>query len=229
VHIVGVVSVASAVDDIAVALAPNVEVIAAYLYGSSVRADAGPDSDIDVLIVVGDTTPLEAIRGIVGQVAGIIDRVDVTVLRRSEVSEGTHPGWSHHYYTNVHRGGIHICGPDVVAAPARTQVTFESTLRRVVQLCQRARLVAVNDAKFAEAAFWCAKYQHWVPLCLLEILDLAGAPENELRRAHATFEARFERAPTTAYPYTDLETVGEFLEALTEWLRANRDCLEVTV
>jgi predicted nucleotidyltransferase len=218
--------VAFVVDAIASVLEPNPNVVAAYLYGSSVRADAGPDSDVDVLVVVEDTVPLRAIRTIARQVSAIVHGIDITVLRRSEINEGTHPGWSHHYYTNVHRGGIHICGYDIVAVPAGIPVTFEGVLRRVVQLCQRARLVILNEAKADEATFWCTKYQHWVPLCLLEILELAGVPKVELHRAHADFEARFEGAPTMPHPYTDLESVGEFLEALAAWLRANRGGLE---
>jgi len=219
-------SLASVIDALASVLEPNAEVVAAYLYGSSVRADAGPDSDVDVLIVVGDTMPIGAIRSIARRVAAIVYGVDITVLRRSEVSEGTHPGWSHHYYTNVHRGGIQICGNDVLAAPATIRVTFEDMLRRVVQLCQRARLVVLNEAKADEATFWCTKYQHWVPLCLLEILELSGTPKTELHRAHAEFEARFEGVPSTPRPYRDLEIVGEFLEALAAWLMANRHRLE---
>jgi len=219
-------SIASVVDAIASALKQHKGVVAAYLYGSCIRADVGPASDVDVLVVVEDNIPLRAVRTIVNQISGIVRYADVTVLRRTEVSEGTHPGWSHHYYTNVHRGGIHILGIDVVAAPARIRVTFEGALRRVVQLCQRARLVVLNEAKAHEAIFWCAKYKHWVPLCLLEFLELAGSPTSELGEAHAVFEAKFEGAPRTPYPYTDLESVGEFLEALAEWLRANHAYFE---
>jgi predicted nucleotidyltransferase len=51
------ISMASIVDAIASTLGSNAEVVAVYLYGSFVRADAGPDSDIDVLVVVEDRMP----------------------------------------------------------------------------------------------------------------------------------------------------------------------------
>ncbi len=197
----------------------NVDVVAAYLYGSTMRTDRNGTSDIDLLVVSTDTAQLTALETLARRLADAIPGADVTVLREGEVADGIHPGWSRHYYTNVHRGGTMLCGPNVVAAAAATPTTFADAYRRIVQLCQRTRLVLINPTKRGEAAFWLAKYQHWGPLCLMELLDLAGCPHDELHQAHDAFAARFPTAPRTGYPYSDLTELQLFLEAMTKWLR----------
>lgn len=203
------------------ALNDNEEVLAAYLYGSSTRSDFSTASDIDVLVVVCDATPLADLIDLTQRVVAAENDIgiDVTVLRQAEVFDGIHPGWSHHYYANVHRGGELLLGEDLIAAPAAVPTSFEGAHRRLVQLCQRFRSVLLNESKGNEEAFWLAKYRHWVPLCLMEFLDLAGYAHAELHYTHDVFATRFIDAPTTTYPYSDGHALQIFLEDITRWLR----------
>jgi len=63
----------------------------------------------------------------------------------------------------------------------------------------------VNPSKAADEPFWLDKYQHWVPLCLMELLELAGAPEDRLRLAPLAFTARFPTVEVhVLFPYSSL-------------------------
>ena len=92
-----------------------------------------------------------------------------------------------------------------------------------MQLTQRSRFVVANPGKSGEAAFWLAKYKHWVPLCLMELLDLAGRPETRLHRAHAAFDAAYRTEPwvDVAYPYRSLDELQPYLEHLIRWVEAH--------
>lgn len=200
----------------------DTRVVAVYLYGSALRPDYRPSSDVDVLVIIDDDASVTAIREIGAAFATCWPRIDLTMLKRAEVASGRHHGWSRHYYCNVRRTGVLAFGPDAIAPALVHLPTFEEAHRRITQLCQRARMVLLNASKGAEADFWLGKYQHWVPLCLMELLDLSGAPESQLHQAQATFEAIFPGAGSLiSYPYTSLAEVHEFLEQLAGWAAAN--------
>ena len=57
-----------------------------YLFGSEARGDAGPDSDLDFLIVVPDGTPDSVFRSgeVYGHLRGVGKPVDVVPWRRSD-------------------------------------------------------------------------------------------------------------------------------------------------
>lgn len=209
------------------AVGTNANVREVWHYGSSLRDDyqAG-ESDIDLLVVVDDACSFSEQREIVRTVQQSIPDAEFTVLRESEVLLGVHPGWSSHYYRNVRMSGRQILGAQS-KLPLR-QPSFGEATTRVVELTQRCRLVRLNASKQDEQHFWLRKYQHWVPLCLMELLDLHGLPEYRLKHAHSSFEEAFaEFHPTVVYPYPDLESAHSFLEQLSAWLPAHRDLFTV--
>jgi len=57
-----------------------------YLFGSEARGDAGPDSDLDFLVVVPDDAPEDVMRGrrLRQAIGGIGHAVDVIPWRRSD-------------------------------------------------------------------------------------------------------------------------------------------------
>jgi predicted nucleotidyltransferase len=57
-----------------------------YLFGSEARGDAGPDSDLDFLVVVPDDAPEDVIRGrrLSQAIRGIAQAADVIPWRRSD-------------------------------------------------------------------------------------------------------------------------------------------------
>lgn len=196
-------------------------IVAAWQYGSSLRTDFAPGrSDIDILVAVTDTVSATDFREISDAVRRFITTAETTLLRVWEVGARIHPGWSSHYFNNVAKSGVHLYGPDLLSNASAP--TFEEALRRLVQLCQRVRLVIANPTKEHEADFWLTKYQHWIPLSLMEFLDLHGVPEYRLHEAHATFSSRFpDAAPPVQYPYASLSEVHAFLEGLLPWLARN--------
>lgn len=199
----------------------NRDLICAWQYGSSLRSDFCEDSsDVDLLLVVRSETSVPELHKIAQVVQSLIPRVEVTLLRKSEVTAGIHPGWSRHYFINVARNGVRLWGPDLLADFLPT--TFADAQARLMQLCQRARLVILNPLKAKESWFWLNKYQHWVPLCLMEILDVYGKPFAELRLAHDHFIQLFGIDTDVTYPYTDLATLHTYLESLSFWLQENQ-------
>ncbi|MFF4849496.1 hypothetical protein [Streptomyces sp. NPDC001194] len=193
-------------------------VLAAWQYGSSLRSDYQPGrSDIDILIAVTDSTRTPDLLDCAAAVRGSLPGAEVTLLKQQEITAGIHPGWSRHFFTNVARSGIRLYGPDFLAdVPASS---FGEARARLVQLCQRARLVVINATKSHESQFWLDKYQQWVPLCLMELLDLSGLREDRLRLAHQTFRVNFPQAGTEIdYPYPDLASLHAYLEVLLLWL-----------
>lgn len=54
-----------------------------YLFGSAARGDAGPDSDYDVLVVVGDDAPARLLRGRAGHAEIVSLGVSVDVVVRT--------------------------------------------------------------------------------------------------------------------------------------------------
>jgi predicted nucleotidyltransferase len=196
-------------------------VVAAWHYGSSVRQDFDVErSDVDILIAVSDDAPTVTLHAIAKAVHEHVVEADVTVLRVSEIIAGIHPGWSKHFYVNVARSGIHLFGPNLLEQLA-TPTLAEAEVR-LTQLCQRARLVVLNHGKEKEASFWLAKYQHWVPLCLMELLDLHGTPCDELHSAHDFFTQTFQIDHPLRVPYTDFNLVHDFLELVVAWVARNR-------
>lgn len=204
------------------------QVLAAWQYGSSLRSDYRPgDSDIDILLIVADDTTFDAYVDMTAEVRGRIPGAEVTVLRHEEVLAGIHPGGSRHYFVNVSRSGHRLHGSDLLSAVAARQLTLEDAYRRVVELTQRSRLVCLNSSKAGESAFWLNKYQHWIPLCLMELLDLAGAPEDHLQVAHARFLSRFPALDTgLTFPYQDLVQLVRFLERLIRWIPENAESFQ---
>lgn len=196
------------------------QVLAAWQYGSSLRSDYRPGtSDIDILLIVTDDLDLDATVRLCDDVRARVPEAEVTVLRHAEVTAAIHPGWSRHFFINVSRSGRRLHGPDVLAGVVALPLSLDEAYQRLVQLTQRARLVCLNPSKSAEEAFWLGKYQHWIPLCLMELLELAGAPEDRLQQAHTTFLSRFPSvAASTAFPYHNLRDVTEFLEHLVRWV-----------
>ena len=57
-----------------------------YLFGSAARGDAGPDSDLDFLVVVADDAPEDVIRGgrLYQVLRGISHAADVIPWRRTD-------------------------------------------------------------------------------------------------------------------------------------------------
>ncbi|MFJ9655566.1 hypothetical protein [Streptomyces microflavus] len=193
-------------------------VLAAWQYGSSLRDDYSPGhSDIDILLAVQDTTPTPVLLTCAEAMRTRLPEVEVTILKHCEIKEGLHPGWSRHFFINVARSGIHLYGPDLLAHLPHPSLA--EARARLTQLCQRARLVVINSTKTHERAFWLNKYQQWVPLCLMELLDLNGMPEDRLRVAHQTFSTRFPQlGASIEYPYPDFAELHEYLEDLLVWL-----------
>lgn len=200
-------------------------IVASYLYGSSLRTDFRiGQSDIDILVVVTDGADARGFGQISAAIRAQIPNAEVTVLRVAEIEAGIHPGWSRHFFLNVARSGVHLQGPDCLSVVTAEPPRFDEAYRRLVQLCQRARLVVLNPAKAHEAAFWLRKYQHWIPLCLMELLDLHGTPEDRLHCAHSTFMHHFpESACPIPYPYRELEELQLFLEGLIAWIPSNTE------
>lgn len=200
--------------------ASDSRIVAAWLYGSYVRSDYSLDtSDTDVLLVVADGTTPADYDAVACLLRAYIPEVEATILRLSEVTAGIHPGWSRHFFYNVSRSGIRLYGPDCLAAARQQPLSFDDAYQRLLRLCQRARLVVINPSKSSEAAFWLAKYQRWIPLCLMELLDLAGIREDRLRHAHETFSARFRYVGFhITYPYPSFRDLWMYLEQLVRWL-----------
>ncbi|MBZ5662139.1 MAG: nucleotidyltransferase domain-containing protein [Acidobacteriia bacterium] len=197
------------------------EVIAAYVYGSVLREDFVPgQSDIDVLLVVQDlraTPPINHIRQLATRE---LYNLDLTILTRSELEARIHPGWSRHYFLNVRNSGVCVHGTDILRDVSLDELSFAEAFRRLVQMTQRTRFVLVNERKEHETSFWLRKYQYWIPLCLMELLVLHGAPEYRVRMAHSAFVKRFSDLPLQiAYPYESLADLQTFLEHLTIWAR----------
>ncbi|HEX8346828.1 MAG TPA: nucleotidyltransferase domain-containing protein [Actinoplanes sp.] len=199
------------------------QLLAAWHYGSSLRSDYRPGiSDIDILLIVRDDTTLEQYAALSAGVHMCVPSAEVTVLRHAEVTAGIHPGWSRHYFVNVARSGRHLYGPDLVALAAAAPLSLDDAYQRIVELTQRARLVCVNPSKKSEEIFWLRKYQHWIPLCMMELLELAGSPEDRLQCAQQSFLARFPSFRTrVAFPYVSLTQVTDLLEQLIRWVPAN--------
>jgi len=215
------------VDGLAAALAPvakQLGVVALYAYGSVLRADYQLGrSDIDILLVVDDHLDPDSFAGLATQVRSCVPGAETTLLRGAEVACGHHPGGSSHYFVNVARTGMLLHGPDVVAASARIP-QWQATHRRITLLAQRARLTTTNPSKASEAGFWLGKYQQWVPLALMELLELAGTPISCPRQAHHRFAAAFlDAADPVRYPYSELASVGRFLEQLAAWMPGAAD------
>jgi uncharacterized protein len=57
-----------------------------YLFGSAARGEAGPDSDLDFLVVVRDDAPEEVVRGQVlyHAIRGVSHAVDIVPWRQSD-------------------------------------------------------------------------------------------------------------------------------------------------
>jgi predicted nucleotidyltransferase len=219
------------VDALVHACAAHPRVLSAYLYGSALRSDySAAQSDLDILVIVDDHTPLAEGQRIVEALVRCDSRLDVTLLRSEEVSLGLHPGWSHHFFFNVDRSGIRIFGPDALLPALSQPIEFREAYRRFIHLCQRSRLVVLNESKAGEAAFWLRKYQRWVPLCLMEFLHLAGSPEDSQQGAHNRFCERFPFAgPHIAYPYFSLEELQGFMERVAQWLPRNSHLFATSV
>ena len=204
--------------------ATDLRVVSAYLYGSLVRSDFQPhNSDIDILLVVTDGVELTDLIELSAAVHHRVPEAEVTLLRLTEAKAGIHPGGSHHYFRNVIRLGVLLHGPDTLAQVAARPPSFDDAYRRLVQLCQRARIVIANPSKAErESGFWLNKYQHWVPICLMELLELHGTPEDRLHFAHAAFVRRFPSAARVIeYPYARLYDLQLFLEDLVSWIPRN--------
>ncbi|MEW1635283.1 hypothetical protein AB0469_14510 [Streptomyces sp. NPDC093801] len=204
------------------------DVLAAWQYGSSLRDDYAPGrSDIDILVAVRDTIPTPVLLSCAQQMRTRLPEVEATILKHGEITAGLHPGWSRHFYTNVARAGVRLYGPDLLTHLPRPSLS--EAVARLTHLCQRVRLVVINATKAHEEGFWLVKYQKWVPLCLMELLDLSGMPEDRLRMAHETFTRRFPDAgPAIDYPYPGLAEVHVYLEALLAWLRGHQALFEPT-
>ena len=209
-------------------VAGHTRVLAAWQYGSSLRDDyIEGSSDVDILLVLSHGSPTHEYAEIAHSVRQAIPEAEVTLLTVDEVRKGIHPGWSRHYFRNVSRSGVRLFGPDVLAIAPPT--SLEDAQRRVLELAQRARIVIANPSKSSEAAFWLAKYQHWIPLCLLEILDLAGLPHDHLRYAHSDFAQHFPGATAPVeYPFRTLSEAHAFLEDLGSWLNSSPEPLANT-
>jgi predicted nucleotidyltransferase len=55
-----------------------------YLFGSTARGEASPDSDLDFLVVVPDETPSRRFWDVYKETAGLDIPVDVKVIRRRD-------------------------------------------------------------------------------------------------------------------------------------------------
>lgn len=200
-------------------------IVSSYLYGSSLRTDFRVgESDIDILVVMTDGVDTGSFVRIPTAIRKQIPNAEVTMLRLAEIKAGIHPGWSRHFFRNVAHSGIRLQGPDCLAVIAAEPLKLDEAYHRLVQLCQRARIVVSNPSKAHEASFWLQKYQHWIPLCLMELLDLYGSPEERLHCAHSAFMRHFPDASSPiSYPYRELGELHLFLEDLVTWVRSNTE------
>jgi predicted nucleotidyltransferase len=74
------------IDEITRRLVEDCQPVRVYLFGSEARGDAGPDSDLDFLVVVPDDAPEDVFRaGRLRQaIRGVGHAVDVIPWRRSD-------------------------------------------------------------------------------------------------------------------------------------------------
>jgi predicted nucleotidyltransferase len=75
-----------AITEITRRLVEACQPVRVYLFGSEARGDAGPDSDLDFLVVVPDDAPEDVIRGrrLSQAIRGIAHAADVIPWRRSD-------------------------------------------------------------------------------------------------------------------------------------------------
>ena len=75
-----------AITEITRRLVEACQPVRVYLFGSEARGDAGPDSDLDFLVVVPDDAPEDVIRGrrLSQAIRGIAQAADVIPWRRSD-------------------------------------------------------------------------------------------------------------------------------------------------
>lgn len=200
------------------------EILSIYLYGSSLRDDYNQiTSDIDVLFILTDCSGRDIFRRICGEISCLEEPLDLNIILESEFKLRIHPGWSRHFYHNVRHSGIHVFGAELLQSFDDREISFAEAFRRLVQLTQRVRFVETNSSKEREKYFWLVKYQHWIPICLMEFLYLYGKPEYILRQAHQKFLETFPDGHwDIQYPYPALDQIHDFLEKLVPWLLRNR-------
>lgn len=195
-------------------------ILSGYIYGSVLRDDFDPRlSDIDLLIVVKDARDGSSTLFVNALPSEFRQKADVSILTDLEVSRRLHPGWSAQYFFNVKSSGICFHGLPVLEDIDKSVLSMEQVAKRVTNLAQRSRFVLLNPRKHHETAFWLAKYQYWVPLCLMELLAIHGIAEFRVRRAHDRFLQEFPHiTPQVHYPYSSLDVLQDFLEHLSVWV-----------
>lgn len=74
------------IEEITRRLVEACQPVRVYLFGSEARGDAGPDSDLDFLVVVPDDAPEDVIRGtrLHQAIRGVAFATDVIPWRRSD-------------------------------------------------------------------------------------------------------------------------------------------------
>ena len=75
-----------AIDEITSRLVEFFHPVKIYLFGSTARGDAGPDSDLDFCVVVPDDTPNEKLHPAAARraVSGVGTAMDIVPWRRSD-------------------------------------------------------------------------------------------------------------------------------------------------
>jgi predicted nucleotidyltransferase len=194
-------------------------IVSGYIYGSVLRDDFLPDtSDIDILLVVKDARDRSSALFINALPTDLRLKTDISILTELEVTRRLHPGWSAHYFFNVKSSGICFHGIPLLESIDKNVLSIEEASKRLTHITQRSRFVLANPRKRNEIPFWLAKYQYWVPLCLMELLALYGSAEFRIRRTHEHFQRMFPGIlPRLSYPYSSLEVLQEFLEHLSIW------------
>jgi hypothetical protein len=131
---------------LAACLGSRPEIFEAYLFGSHVRGDAQPHSDIDVAVYVDPGHVSESAFGYAGELTTDLmralrhDAVDVVVLNRA----------SPLLYHRVLRDGIRVVSRDLTA----TTVREGRALSRYCDFVPHLKKVdAVNAARIAAGAF----------------------------------------------------------------------------
>lgn len=120
------------------ALERHPEVVVAYLFGSSARGRAGPLSDLDVAVLLGEgADPASAQLDLIGDLAAATgtDRVDVVVLNEAP---------SELAFRVLRDGRLLLCRDDAARVRHRVRTILEyldlEPLRRIVAEGLRRRL-----------------------------------------------------------------------------------------
>jgi len=165
-----------------------------YLYGSWLRCNHNPNSDIDILVVI-DNPNINF--GLFKKLTKEYPKIDLTIVREEELKNCAHGGFNRFYYFNVYYSSILVYGEDLISKLYTPMTTPKHALWRVQCVAQRLRGIKYNKIKEEEFNFWINKFKKWIKLCICEyLLIIEGIYTTDLDEAIEIFQKMYWKIKT---------------------------------